>query len=220
MSWESTAEYYRLANELVRDRLGGFHSARILLDSLDFAEIESLQVAGDWDRAGDVLARSARALQDAGADVIVLCTNTMHIVSDQIVEAIHVPFLHIVDATAAAVDAAGITSVGLLGTAFTMEQPFYRQRLAERGLRVLTPDEADRRVVHDVIYRELVHGLVTDTARSAYRDVIGRLVEAGAQGIILGCTEIELLIHADDAPVPVFPTTSLHVRSAVDFALA
>jgi len=220
MSWESTAEYYRLANELVRDRLGGVHSARILLDSVDFADIEALQASGDWDRAGRLLADRAHALELGGADLIVLCTNTMHKVVGVIEQALSIPVLHIADAASARVRAAGIGTVGLLGTAFTMEQDFYRDRLTAGGLGVIVPDAADRGTVHRVIYTELVRGIVREESRAAYRDVIGRLVERGAEGIILGCTEIELLITADDSPVPVFPTTRLHVEAAVDAALA
>ena len=219
MSWESTAEYYRLANRMVAARLGGFHSARILLDSVDFADIERLQAAGNWAEAGVLLARAARALQDAGAEVIVLCTNTMHIVADAIVAAITVPFLHLADTTAAAVRSAGVRRVALLGTAFTMEQPFYRTRLEAGGLDVVVPGEDVRAMVHRVIYDELVHGVVREESREAYRRVIARVVDDGAEGVILGCTEIELLIAAADSPVPVFPTTQLHVAAAVDFAL-
>ena len=219
MSWESTAEYYRLANQLVAARLGGFHSARILLNSLDFADIERLQAAGDWAGAGVLLARSARALQDAGADVVVLCTNTMHIVADEIQAAITVPFLHLADTTATAVQSAGLHTIALLGTAFTMEQPFYRDRLRSHGLHVIVPGEEDRASVHRIIYDELVHGVVRDESRETYRAVINRLVNEGAEGVILGCTEIELLISAADSAVPIFPTTQLHVTAAVDFAL-
>ena len=219
MSWESTAEYYRLANQLVAARLGGFHSARILLNSLDFADIERLQTEGDWAGAGVLLARSARALQDGGAEVVVLCTNTMHIVADEIQAAITVPFLHLADTTVKAVQSAGLRKVALLGTAFTMEQPFYRDRLHSHGLQILVPGEEDRASVHRIIYDELVLGVVRDESRQAYREVIGRLIDEGAEGIILGCTEIELLISAADSAVPVFPTTQLHVAAAVDFAL-
>lgn len=219
MSWESSAEWYRRANELVRERLGGFHSARLLLDSLDFAEIEALQASGDWAETGRILAAHARALEGAGADILVLCTNTMHIVADDIEAAIDIPFLHLADATAAAITAAGLQTVGLLGTAFTMEQDFYRDRLARRGIRSIVPEPDDRRRVHAIIYDELVHGVVTEPSRAAYRDVIARLVDAGATGVILGCTEIELLVSQADSPVPVFPTTALHVAAAVDLAL-
>ena len=220
MSWESTAEYYRLANELVRERLGGLHSARLVLASVDFAEIERLQVAGDWELAGRILAGEAGRLQAAGAELLVLCTNTMHKVADQVQAGISIPFLHLADTTGAAVRAAGLSIVGLLATGFTMEQAFYRDRLAGHGLRVLVPDAADRAEVHRIIYEELCLGVIREESRQLYRLVIERLVEAGAQGVILGCTEIELLIGAADSPVPVFPTTRLHVAAAVDAALA
>jgi aspartate racemase len=220
MSSESSTLYYQLANQLVRDRLGGLHSARCLLYSLDFAEVERLQVAGRWEQAGELLADAARSLQDAGAELLVLCTNTMHRVADQVQAAVEIPLLHIADATAAAVRRAGLGTVGLLGTAFTMEQDFYRARLAGHGLSVLTPPQADRGVVHRVIYDELVRGTISDRSRAAYRQVIARLADAGAEGILLACTEIELLIGQADSPVPVFPTTRLHVAAAVDHALA
>ncbi len=205
---------------LVRDRLGGVHSARILLDSVDFAEIEALQSAGDWDRAGELLAAHARALEDSGAEVLVLCTNTMHKVADAIESTVTIPFLHIADATAAAVHAAGRHRVGLLGTAFTMEQDFYRSRIADHGIDVIVPESEDRQTVHRVIYEELVRGVIRDQSRTAFREIIERLVLAGAEGIILGCTEIELLVGADDSSVPVFPTTRIHVEAAVAGALA
>ena len=220
MSWESTAEYYRLANELVRERLGGLHSARVLLSSVDFAEIERLQVAGAWDEAGDLLAAEAARLAAGGAELLVLCTNTMHKVADRVQAATAVPLLHLADATAGAVLAAGVRRVGLLGTAFTMEQAFYRDRLASHGLEVLVPDDADRDLVHRVIYDELVVGVVREESREAYRQVIARLVADGAQGVVLGCTEIELLVGQADSPVPVFPTARLHVEAAVEAALA
>lgn len=189
-----------------------------MLDSLDFAVIEALQASGEWAAAGQILATRARSLEAAGADLVVLCTNTMHMVADQITDAISVPFIHIGDTTAAAITAAGLTRGGLLGTAFTMEQPFYRDRLAEHGITAIIPDAADRATVHNVIYEELVRGVVTEESRQAYREVIGRLVDAGAEGIILGCTEIELLIRQADSPVPVFPTTALHVDAALEAA--
>lgn len=220
MSWESTAEYYRLANELVRDRLGGLSSARVLLHSVDFADIEALQASGDWDAAGALLAGAARSLEAGGAELLVLCTNTMHKVAPAIEAATTIPFLHIGDVTARAVTGAGIERVGLLATAYTMEQDFLRDRLAEHGLTVLVPSADDRAEVHRVIYEELVLGVIRDSSREAYRAVIDRLVAAGAEGVILGCTEIELLIGPDDSPVPVFPTTRLHVTAAVEAALA
>jgi amino-acid racemase len=219
MSWESSAEYYRLLNELVRQRLGGLHSAKCLLHSLDFAEIEELQAAGEWQRAGEILAEAARGLQAAGADLLLICTNTMHKVAGQVEAAVSVPLLHLADATADAVRAAGVGRVGLLGTAFTMEQAFYRDRLAGHGLDVLTPDGEGRALVHRVIYEELCLGVVREESRAAYQDVIGKLAAAGAEGVVLGCTEIELLIRDEDSPVPLFPTTRLHAEAAVDAAL-
>ncbi|WHM38400.1 aspartate/glutamate racemase family protein [Streptomyces sp. BPTC-684] len=221
MSWESSAEYYRLLNELVRERLGGLHSARCVLHSVDFAEIEEFQRAGEWERAGDVLAAAAKGLEAAGADLVLICTNTMHKVADQVAAAVSVPLLHLGDATAEAVRARGIRRVGLLGTAFTMEQDFYRDRLRAHGLDVIIPDADDRALVHRVIYEELCLGVVRDESRVAYQDVIARLVEeGGAEGVILGCTEIELLIRQEHSPVPVFPTTRLHAEAAVTAALA
>ncbi|MCU1537815.1 MAG: Racemase [Humibacillus sp.] len=220
MSWESSAQYYRLANELVRDRVGGLASARVLLHSVDFAEIERLQAQGRWDEAGAMLASAASGLEAAGAELLVLCTNTMHKVAPAIEAATTVPLLHIGDVTGRAVREAGVERVGLLATAYTMEQPFLRDRLGEHGLTVLVPDADDRALVHRVIYEELCLGVVTETSRQAYREVIARLVDAGADGVILGCTEIELLIGQDDSPVPVFPTTRLHVEAAVEAALA
>lgn len=220
MSWESTAEYYRLANELVRARRGGFHSARILLDSLDFADVEALQAQGRWAEAGEDLARRAVALEVAGADLLVLATNTMHKVAPQIEAATTVPLLHIGDATASAVTSAGKHRVGLLGTAFTMTDTFLTDRLASHGLDVIVPEGEDVEAVHRVIYDELVHGIVREDSRRRYQDVIARLVARGAHGVVLGCTEIELLVRPDDSPVPVFPTTRLHVSAAVEAALA
>ncbi|MFG2823406.1 aspartate/glutamate racemase family protein [Kitasatospora sp. NPDC048365] len=219
MSWESTAEYYRLLNELTRERLGGLHSAKCVLYSVDFAEVERLQVAGDWEAAGELLAEAARSVQAAGADLLLICTNTMHKVADRVAEAVSVPLLHLADATAGAVLAAGVRRVGLLGTAFTMEQDFYRERLAGHGLEVLVPDAAGRALVHRVIYEELCVGVVREESREAYRKVIAELVAAGAEGVVLGCTEIELLVGAGDSPVPVFPTTRIHAEAAVTAAL-
>jgi aspartate racemase len=219
MSWESSAEYYRLVNELVREREGGLHSADCVLLSVDFAEIEVLQSEGRWDEAGQVLAKAALQLQAAGAQVVVLCTNTMHKVADSIESVLEVPFLHLADATAQAAVTAGLTKVGLLGTAFTMEQDFYRDKLTGHGLDVVVPDAEDRALVHRVIYDELCLGIVTEQSRQAYVEVIGRLVEAGCEGVILGCTEIELLIRPTDSPVPLLATTRLHAEAAVDFAL-
>jgi aspartate racemase len=219
MSWESTAIYYRLANELVRDRLGGLHSARLLLLSVDFAEVEQMQVSGRWEEAGELLAAEACRLELAGADVLVLCTNTMHKVADAIEAAISIPLLHLGDATAAAVRSAGLTTVGLLATGFTMSQDFYRTRLESHGLTVLVPSPEDQALVHRVIYEELCLGVVRDESRRAYVDVVDRLVDEGAEGVILGCTEIELLIGPEDLEVPSFPTTRIHVEAALDAAL-
>ncbi|TVL91273.1 aspartate/glutamate racemase family protein [Streptomyces sp. SAJ15] len=220
MSWESTAEYYRLLNEFTRHRLGGLHSATCVLYSVDFAEIERLQVQGRWVEAGEVLAAAARSLERAGADMVLICTNTMHKVADQVEASVSVPLLHLADATAGAVRAAGVRRVGLLGTSFTMEQDFYRDRLAAGGLDVRVPDTEGRALVHRVIYEELCLGVVREDSRKAYQGVIEELVAAGAEGVILGCTEIELLIGPTDSPVPVFPTARLHAQAAVDAALA
>ena len=221
MSWESTLPYYRHINEAVRERLGGLHSARLVLYSLDFHEIEALQRQGDWAAAGTLLADAARRLESAGADFLLLCTNTMHKVADAIEAASALPLLHIADPTAAAIQAAGLQRVGLLGTRFTMEQPFYRQRLEDRhGIQVLVPDEPDRAEVHRVIYEELCRGVASEASRQAYRKVISRLVARGAQAVILGCTEIGLLVRADDAEVPLFDTCVLHAQAAAERALS
>ena len=220
MSWESSVQYYRLINEGVRDRIGGVASARTLMWSFDFARIEALQHAGDWDALAGELVTASTTLEKGGADFLVLCTNTMHRCAWAIDAAVKIPLLHIADPTSSAIQAAGLTKVGLLGTAFTMEQDFYRGRLEDRfGLEVLIPEADDRAAVHGIIYRELVTGQVLDASREVYRAVIRRLVERGAQGIILGCTEIMLLIGQDDSPVPVFDTTTLHAQAAVEMAL-
>jgi len=220
MSWESTVPYYRIVNETVRERLGGLHSAKVVLYSVDFHAIERLQQAGAWEEAGQMLAVAARALEAAGADILVLCTNTMHRVAPAIEAAVTIPLLHIADPTAAAVKGAGLTTVGLLGTRFTMAQDFYRGRLTDRhGLAVIVPDATDRKIVHRVIYEELCLGQIRDPSRAQYQRIMQRLIEAGAQGIILGCTEIALLVGPDDAPVPVFDTTRLHARAAAAWAL-
>ncbi len=220
MSWESTAVYYRLLNEGVRRRRGALHSADLVLRSVDFATIEPLQREDRWDEAAAALAGEARTLETAGAQLLVLCTNTMHRVAPQIQAAIGIPLVHIADATATAVQAAGLSRVGLLATAYTMEQDFYVGRLRdEHGLDVLVPDAEDRATVHRVIYDELCVGVVRDASRQAYREVIGRLVARGAQGVLLGCTEIDLLVGAPDSPVPVFDTTALHVERALALAL-
>ena len=221
MSWESSAEYYRFVNEAVRDRLGGLHSADCVMRSVDFTVIEPLQRAGRWDEAGALLAAEARALVDAGAELLVLCTNTMHRVADAIAGAVDVPFVHIADTTADAVRAAGHATVGLLATGYTMEQDFYVGRLERRhGLRVLVPPPRERRLVHRVIYDELCVGVVDAGSRERFRQVIGGLADAGAEAILLGCTELELLVRTEDSPVPLFDTTRLHAERAVDLALS
>ncbi len=221
MSWESSAEYYRLLNQGVRARLGGAHSARILMWSFDFAEVEALQHAGRWDQAAALLADAARRLERGGADLLLICTNTMHLMAEQVQAAVAIPLLHIADPTAGRIQAAGLRRVGLLGTAFTMEQDFYRGRLRDRfGLDVLVPDEADRRAVHRIIYEELVQGQVVPASRQAYRNVMARLAARGAEAIILGCTEIMLLVGEGDSAVPLFDTTALHAEAAVSLALA
>ena len=221
MSWESTVPYYRTINEAVKARLGGLHSARIILYSFDFDDIEQLQRAGDWETAGSLLAASAKVLEKAGADVLVLCTNTMHKLAPVIEAAVSVPLLHIADATGTEVRKAGHSTVGLLGTRFTMEQPFYRERLTRRfGLDVVVPPEKDRDVVHRVIYDELCRGVVAAQSRAEFRRILGELAEQGAQAIILGCTEISLLVTAQDSPVPLFDTTGIHARASAEFALS
>ena len=220
MSWESTVPYYRQINEAVKARLGGLHSAKIVLYSVDFAEVERLQHQGDWTAAGALLADAARALERAGADFIVLCTNTMHKVAPAIEGAVQIPLLHIADPTAGAIRYAGLHRVGLLGTRFTMEQDFYRGRLAgQHGIEVLVPEADDRDLVHRVIYEELCLGRIEQASRQAYRDVMRRLVERGVQGIILGCTEISMLVGDEDASVPLFDTTAIHAEAAAALAL-
>lgn len=221
MSWESSIEYERLINEEVRRRLGGNHSADLLTRSYDFHEIEALQEADDWVAAGSRLAADALRLERAGAELIVLCTNTMHRVADVIEDALAVPFLHLADTTALAVKKSGLNRVALLGTRYTMEQDFYRRRLEQRhGIDVIVPGKADRAVIHDVIYRELVRGIIREDSRRAYLDIIQRLAAHGAEGVIAGCTEIELLVTTDYVDGPYFPTTRLHALAAVDEALA
>ena len=221
MSWESSAQYYRLINEGVRAARGPTASARVLLWSFDFAEIEALQHAGDWPALTALMIDAARRLAGAGAEQLLICTNTMHLMADEVEAAAGIPLLHIADPAGAAIRAAGLHKVGLLGTAFTMEQGFYKDRLAQRhGLEVLVPDAADRALVHQVIYDELVAGTVTEASRAAYREVIARLVAGGAQGIVLGCTEIMLLIGAEDSKVSLFDTTALHAAAAVKLALS
>jgi aspartate racemase len=220
MSWESSAEYYRIVNREMQKRLGGVHSARSLMWSVDFGRIERLQHSGDWDRLADEMKDAAIRLERGGADFIVLCTNTMHRLADAIVSAVEIPLLHIADPTAQRIKAAGFGRIGLLGTAFTMEQDFYKGRLRDHdGLDVIIPETEDRRVVHEIIYRELVVGEIRPESREAYRGIMARLVERGAQAIILGCTEIMLLVSDEDSAVPLYDTTTIHAIAAVDHAL-
>lgn len=221
MSWQSTIPYYRYINEAVQQRLGGLHSAQLLLCSLDFQPLEQLQRAGDWGAAGERLAQAARSLEAAGAEFLVLCTNTMHRVAPAVEAAVALPLLHIADPTADEIRRAGLSTVGLLGTRFTMESDFYRDRLRRRqGIETVVPDAADREIVHRVIYDELCRGELRAASRAAYRRIIGQLVADGAQAVILGCTEISLLVAADDSAVALFDTTRIHAIAAADLALA
>ena len=220
MSWESTVEYYRLLNETVRDRLGGFHSAKCVIVSVDFDEIEAMQSENRWEDATRAMTTAARQLENAGAEIILLCTNTMHKCAPGIQKETNLPFLHIADATAQAIKAQGLSKVGLLGTRFTMEESFIKDRLADSfGLTVLTPDQNEREIIHRIIYEDLVQGIIHENSRQAYVQIIDQLIHRGAQGIILGCTEIGLLIRQEDVSVPVFDTTRIHAVSAVDFSL-
>lgn len=219
MSWESTVGYYRIVNETVRDRFGGLHSARVVLDSVDFADVAALQSAGRWDDAGRLLGEHASRLAAAGAECVLICTNTMHLVADDVAAAVDVPLLHIADVVAAAARDAGATRLGLLGSAFTMEQTFYTGRLEAHGFEVLVPEAPDRSVVHDVIFDELVCGVVREESRAEYRRIIAELVARGAEAIVLGCTEIEILVGQEDSAVPVLPTTRLHAEAAVAWAV-
>lgn len=220
MSWESTVPYYRQINETIKERLGGLHSAKIILYSVDFHDIEQLQRAGDWKAAGAILAEAAHSLETAGASFLVLCTNTMHKVASSIEAAVTIPLLHIADPTAVEIKESGHSTVGLLGTRFTMEQEFYRDRLSERhGLRVIVPGPDDRETIHRIIYEELCLGIVTTDSRDAYRRIMANLTSQGAQAIILGCTEISLLVNQKDSEVPLFDTTGIHARAAAEEAL-
>jgi aspartate racemase len=221
MTWHSTVDYYRLINDGIQKRLGGSHSAELLLLSIDFEPVEELQGRGDWAGMGRLMAAWAKRLEAAGAEGLVICTNTMHRLAGDVAAAIRIPLIHIADATAAAVKAAGLGTVGLLGTRYTMELDFYRGRLEkEHGLNVLIPEEPGRTTVHDVIYNELTYGQIREESRQAYIEIIRDLARRGAQGVILGCTEIPLLVKAADSPVPVFDTTALHAAAAVEFALS
>lgn len=221
MSWESSIEYYRIINEATKSKLGGLHSAKSVMYSVDFSEIEALQHQGRWQEAADLMVSAAQSLERAGADFVVLCTNTMHKLADEIEANIRVPFLHIADATAEKIHSCQMQKIGLLGTRFTMEQDFYRGRLIHKhGLEVLIPDDTEREFVHQVIYKELCLGIINPESRNQYLEIINRLVKSGAEGIILGCTEIELLIQASDTTVELFPTTRIHAEAAVNRAVA
>lgn len=220
MSWESTIPYYRHINETIKHHLGGLHSAKVVLFSVDFQEVERLQMKGDWDAAGELLSHAAQRLEAAGADFIVICTNTMHKVYDQIVAAVSIPLCHIADATASVIQQQGIKKVGLLGTRFTMEQDFYKGRLSEQHhIQVVVPDEAEREIVHQVIYQELCLGKISHESRKAFSQIMQRLVDNGAQGIILGCTEIGLLVSEQDASVPLYDTAKIHAVQAAEISL-
>jgi len=219
MSWESSIEYYRLVNEGVKSQLGGLHSAQCLMYSVDFEEIERYQHAGDWEKATEVMIAAARRLESGGADFVLICTNTMHKMAREVQAAIGIPLLHIVDATVVSIKSRNIHKVGLLGTRFTMEGEFYSGRLKAHGLDVVTPNQTDREIVHRVIYQELVLGKIVPESRQEFRRIIQNLQEEGAEGIVLGCTEIGLLIKEEDTYLPIFDTTRLHAQAAVDVAL-
>ncbi|EJQ61875.1 MULTISPECIES: aspartate/glutamate racemase family protein [Bacillus] len=219
MSWESTSEYYRILNEEIKSRLGGLHSAKCLINSVDFEEIERFQSNGDWDGAGEVLGNAAYSLQKGGADFIIICTNTMHKVVEKIKENINIPVLHIADTTAKEIKRKGIQTIGLLGTKYTMEQDFYKSRIEENNIKVIVPVEKNREKINEIIYTELCLGKITSQSREYYKRVIEELVQKGAQGIILGCTEIGLLIKQEDVLVPIFDTTFIHAMEAVNVAL-
>jgi aspartate racemase len=220
MSWESTVTYYQLLNRLARQRLGGLHSAKILLWSFDFAEIEALQAAGDWPQATGRMIEAARAVERGGADCLVICTNTMHKMAEDVQKAVAIPLLHIADATAAAVRTAGAKAPLLLATRYPMEQDFYKGRLkAKHGIDVRVPDAAGRGIVHDIIYQELCQGIVSPQSKARYLEVVRQAEAEGADSVILGCTEVGLLISADDFAIPTFDTTELHARAALDFAV-
>ncbi len=220
MSWESSALYYRLINEETKRRLGGHHNAPSLMMTVDFFEVERLQHQGDWSRLASLLVKAAQSLQRGGADFLVLCTNTMHKLAEAITTAVDIPLLHIVDATAEAIRKSGQKRVGLLATRFTMEEPFYTGRMRDKfGIEVIVPSPASRQVVHDVIYDELCHGVIREESRTKYQEVILELAKAGAESVIMGCTEIELLISDKDSPLPTYPSTRIHAHAAVDWAL-
>jgi len=220
MSWESTAEYYRIINEAVKEKLGRLHSAKIAMYSVDFEEVEQLQHQGKWDKATNLMIDAAKRVERSGADFVLICTNTMHKMADDVAANISIPLLHIADATAEKITSLGLNEIGLLGTKFTMEQDFYKGRLKEKfGIRVVIPNESDREIVHNVIYKELCLGAIKDSSREQVKAIINRLSDNGAQGIILGCTELPLLIKQEDCPIPLFDTTVIHAKAAIDYAL-
>ena len=220
MSWESSLEYYRLLNTGVEERLGGLHSAKVVLSSIEFAELTDMQRREDWDAAGALLAGAARGVQAAGADLVLMCTTAFHVVADQVEAAVDVPFLHLAEVVADAAKAQNLTKVGLIGTAFTMSRSFFTDRIASHGVDVVVPEERHHETVDRIVYDELVHGKVLDTSRTTVVSLIDELWDAGAQGVILGCTELELLVHQADSELPVFPCTTLHVQAALDRALS
>jgi aspartate racemase len=219
MSWQSTVPYYQLANRLVAERLGGFHSAKLLLSNVDFAEFEPLMRNGGWTEAGKLLAEEAARLEQAGAELLILCTNTLHKVAPAIEARLKIPFLHIVDATVREIRRAGLRRVGLIATRFTMEEGFYRERLSSQGIETLIPSEAGRDAAHRIIFEELVHGRIVESSREAMRGIARQLVQSGAEGIILGCTELAVILAPQDVSVPLFDTTTIHAREAVERAL-
>lgn len=219
MSWESTVPYYKIINEEVRDRLGGLHSAKIILYSVEFDEIEKCQSSGDWEKSGEILGSAAQGLETAGADFILICTNTMHKVAPQVASVVHIPIIHIADATADELEKCNIQKVGLLGTKYTMTETFYKQKLIDRDIDIIIPDEPDVDTVNDIIFHELCIGEIKADSRKKFQEIIDRLKAQGAEGVILGCTEIGLLIHQSDSPLPVFDTTLIHAKRAVELAL-
>jgi aspartate racemase len=220
MSWESSVEYYRLINEQVKKKCGGLHSAKCILYSVDFAEIESYQTEGEWGKAAEVLIDAALSLEKAGANLFIICTNTMHKVAEQVQEAVSIPLIHIADTTANQILDHGMSTIGLLGTRYTMEQDFYKARIEEKGIKVIIPSEADRKIVHDIIFHELCLGKILPESRNQYVRIMQSLKEQGTEGIILGCTEITLLVKPENASVPLFDTTLIHAIEAVEIALS
>ena len=220
MSWESTASYYRIINQGIKARLGGLHSAKIVLNSVDFAEVEAMQQAGDWQLSAELLKSSARSLEAAGAQCIMICTNTMHKVADEVAATVSLPLIHVADTTARVLIAKGVSKVALLGTRFTMSEPFYKTRLEQRGVDVVVPTDDEQTVIHDIIYQQLCLGDIREDSKQQYLDIINSLQHQGAQGVVLGCTEIGLLISQQDTDIPLFDTAEIHANAAVEFALS